>query len=73
MSILNQKTLNKASFSNINSIKDVLEPSCGSCEYILNLNNINPNIHITGIELNKTIFESIKQYESDNSKNNCQS
>lgn len=44
----------------------VLEPSCGSCEYIVRLNNINPNINITGIELNKTIFESIKQYNSDN-------
>jgi len=50
----------------IKYIKTVLEPSCGSCEYILRLNNINPNINITGIELNKTIFESIKQYNSNN-------
>ena len=48
------------------NIKKVLEPSCGSCEYILRLNNIIPNINITGIELNKTIFESIKHYDSDN-------
>ena len=48
-----------------NNIK-VLEPSCGSCEYILKLNNINSNLNITGIELNKTIFESIKQYASNN-------
>ena len=48
------------------NIKNILEPSCGSCEYILKLNNINSNINITGIELNKIIFESIKQYNSDN-------
>jgi type I restriction-modification system DNA methylase subunit len=50
----------------IKNIKNILEPSCGSCEYILRLKNIKPNINITGIELNKTIFESIKQYNSDN-------
>ena len=48
------------------NVKTILEPSCGSCEFILLLNNIKPNINITGIELNKTIFESIKQYDSDN-------
>jgi adenine-specific DNA-methyltransferase len=50
----------------IKSNMRVLEPSCGSCEYILRLHNINPDINITGIELNKTIFESIKQYNSNN-------
>jgi adenine-specific DNA-methyltransferase len=48
------------------NITTILEPSCGSCEYILKLKNIKSNINITGIELNKTIFESIKQYNSDN-------
>lgn len=48
------------------NIRTVLEPSCGSCEYILRLKTSHPNIHITGIELNKTIFESIKQYDSEN-------
>jgi adenine-specific DNA-methyltransferase len=48
------------------NITKILEPSCGSCEYILKLNNIKPDISITGIELNKTIFESIKQYDSYN-------
>lgn len=48
------------------NIKNILEPSCGSCEYILKLNNINDDIHITGMELNKTIFDSIKQYEGEN-------
>jgi len=54
----------------IKNIKNVLEPSCGSCEYILALNQhfkqSENNCNITGIELNKTIFESIKQYENDN-------
>jgi len=50
----------------IKNIKDVLEPSCGSCECILKLNNIFLNLNITGIELNKTIFESIKDLEKDN-------
>ena len=48
------------------NITNVLEPSCGSCEYILTLNNIIPNLNITGIEINKTIFESIKKYNKDN-------
>jgi type I restriction-modification system DNA methylase subunit len=47
------------------NITTILEPSCGSCEYILKLNNINPKVYITGIELNKTIFESIEPYDSD--------
>ena len=50
------------------NIKNILEPSCGSCEYILGLNNKNPNINITGIELNKTIFKAIKNIESKNIK-----
>ena len=56
-----------------NNITSILEPACGSCEYILNINNqllkspeYNNNVNITGIELNNTIFEAIKQYETDN-------
>jgi tRNA1(Val) A37 N6-methylase TrmN6 len=37
----------------------VLEPSCGSGEYITALNKKFPNLQITGIELNKTIYDSI--------------
>ena len=48
------------------NINTVLEPSCGSCEYILRLNSVNPGMNITGVELNETIFESIKQYEREN-------
>ena len=50
------------------NIKNILEPSCGSCEYIKQLKNMDYNINITGIELNKTIFDSIKDYNSDNIK-----
>ncbi len=53
--------------SYLNDVKEVLEPSCGSCEYILQLKKYN-NINITGIELNKTIFESIKYIENNNIK-----
>lgn len=43
-------------------IKDVLEPSCGSCEYIHALNAF--DVNITGLELNKTIFDSIQKFET---------
>lgn len=46
------------------NIKDVLEPSCGSCEYVTQLNRQYPNVNITGIELNPIIFESIKTLEN---------
>ena len=39
----------------INNVVTVLEPSCGSGEYITALNKKFPNLQITGIELNKTI------------------
>lgn len=47
-------------------IKTILEPSCGSCEYIIALKEINKDSNITGVELNKTIFKSIKHIEEDN-------
>ena len=47
------------------NIKNILEPSCGSCEYILALHKKYPNIKITGVELNELIFDSIKKYNSD--------
>ena len=50
----------------MDTIKDVLEPSCGSCEYILALNNRYPHCNITGIEYNNTIFNSIKPFSNDN-------
>ena len=53
----------------------ILEPSCGSCEYIFKLQALNSlnNIdqyNITGIELNTTIFKSIQQYSSSRKTTN---
>jgi tRNA1(Val) A37 N6-methylase TrmN6 len=42
-----------------------LEPSCGSCEYITAINKLYPNINITGIEYNETIYKSISHLNSD--------
>ena len=52
----------------MSNITDVLEPSCGSCEYINELQNSYDNLNITGIELNKNIFKSIKKLENDKLK-----
>ena len=49
------------------NIKNVLEPSCGSCEYILMLDK-KYNLNITGIEIHNVIFESIKSIEKGNIK-----
>ena len=48
------------------NIKEVLEPSCGSCEFILQLNKKYKNINITGIEYNNIIYNNIKDIESKN-------
>lgn len=46
-------------------IINVLEPSCGSCEYITALHKLFPDLIITGIEYNKTIYQSILQLNND--------
>jgi len=43
----------------ISNITSVLEPSCGSGEYINALHSIYPSLNITGIEYNKTIYDGI--------------
>lgn len=45
---------------------NVLEPSCGSCEYILALNNRFDKLKITGIELNEIIYDGIKHLSKQN-------
>jgi type I restriction-modification system DNA methylase subunit len=50
------------------NINTILEPSCGSCEYILEINKIFENKEITGIENNKKIYDSIKKFSKDNIK-----
>ena len=48
------------------NVRTVLEPSCGSCEYITLLHEQYKNVKITGIELNKTIYGSVKELENEN-------
>ena len=42
------------------NIKNILEPSCGTGEYISVINDLYPDISVTGIEYNKQIYDSIK-------------
>lgn len=51
-------------------IKRILEPSCGSCEFINYIDNIFNNTHITAIEYNETIFNSIKDLKIKNNSLN---
>jgi type I restriction-modification system DNA methylase subunit len=48
------------------NIKRILEPSCGSCQVINELDNEYENIEIDGIEFNGTIFTEIKTLEYKN-------
>ena len=49
---------------------NILEPSCGSCEFIEKVRVYYPHASITGIEYNKTIFESIKDKYANDSDDN---
>ena len=51
----------------MSKVKNVLEPSCGSCEYILMLNQ-KYDLNIVGIEYHKDIYEGIKHIQTDNHK-----
>ena len=47
----------------LGSLKDhhtILEPSCGTGEYIHGLHSFNPNMTIRGIELNDTVYNAVK-------------
>ena len=55
---------------NNNEIKKILEPSCGSCEFINYIDSIYNNTEITGIEYNETIFNSIKDIKKQNNSLN---
>jgi tRNA1(Val) A37 N6-methylase TrmN6 len=46
----------------------ILEPSCGSGEFISKLHTKFNSSYILGIENNKEIFESVKRYNNDNMK-----
>jgi adenine-specific DNA-methyltransferase len=43
------------------NIKNILEPSCGSCEYIVEINKRYPDKEIIGIEKNETIYNQVKK------------
>jgi len=51
---------------------NVLEPSCGSCEYIHALNTRFDNLKIIGIELNDIIYDGIKHFSKQNVSIICQ-
>ena len=50
----------------MDTITNVLEPSCGSCEYIVSLHKHFNHLNITGIEFNPTIYTSITKFNSNN-------
>ena len=47
-------------------ITTVLEPSCGSCEYVVELASL--NLQITAIEKNEKIYNAIKDFENEQVK-----
>lgn len=49
----------------INKATNVLEPSCGSGEYITALHKLFPHLNITGIEYNQTIYQSVLQLNNE--------
>lgn len=50
------------------NINNILEPSCGSCEYIISILSRYKNKNITGIELNENIYEKIKELDINNTE-----
>ena len=48
----------------MSSVSNVLEPSCGSGEYLSALHATYPSLNITGIEYNATIYERISTHFS---------
>lgn len=49
----------------LKDITEVLEPSCGSGEYITALHRSYPNLNITGVEYNDIIYQKISQIAND--------
>jgi len=65
ISLTLQSVMKYSNNNNIN-INSILEPSCGSCEFINCMNNIFKGISIDGVEYNKQIYKSIKGLEFNN-------
>ena len=53
----------KPYFSNF---KEVLEPSCGSCEYLIQIQKSYPDLNLLGIEKDETIYKAITQFKNKN-------
>ena len=49
------------------TFNNILEPSCGSCEFIDKLLNFYPNATVSGVEYNKIIYDNIKNNYDNNS------
>ena len=47
-------------------ITDILEPSCGSCEFIRYIDKEYKQVNVDGYEINKTIFKHIKDLQFRN-------
>jgi adenine-specific DNA-methyltransferase len=47
---------------------NILEPSCGSCEFVRTLSKLHPNSNIDCVEYDKTIFKEIKSLQTDKIK-----
>ena len=43
----------------------MLEPACGTCEYITHLQEVKPDVNITGLEIHPTIFEAIQHFQNE--------
>ena len=52
-------------YKNLNEITSVLEPACGSLEYVTALMKEKSDMKIKAVELNKVIYDSIKKYKSE--------
>lgn len=55
------------------TFNNILEPSCGSCEFIDKIKNYYPTATITGVEYNKTIYENIKNKYDNNDNDDRES
>lgn len=64
--VLNTLQKLKQYIDNSQSKLNILEPSCGSCEFISKLTQQYPSSNIVGIEKNSQIYESIKELNKDN-------
>ena len=60
-------TIERVKKENVN-IKNILEPSCGSGEFFQVLDSNYTDVNITGIELNKTIYNKMKDTTLENNE-----